>query len=254
MTTEKVAFVTGASRGIGFEIARQLIERGWNVGLAARGKDALDAAAAKLDKKRALPVVCDVSDVASVSGAVATLTAHFGPVTALVNNAGVIDPIGLLHETDPAAWMRLIEINIGGVMFTTHAMLPGMLAAGRGVIVNLSSGAALNPVDGWSAYCTSKAGLNMLSRSLATEYGPNGIRVHDFIPGVVGTDMLNGAQQKFDNAVARLDDDVKLPPSIPARCIAWLVDEGDGEVEGVEQTIRDQKLRAKVGLEERDQW
>src|SRR5690606_23229973 len=127
-------------------------------------------------------------------------------------------------------------------------------SAGNGVIVNLSSGAASNPVEGWSAYCTSKAGLAMLTRCLDVEYGPKGIRIHDFIPGLVGTDMLNGAQQKFDNAIARVDDEVKLSPDLPASCIAWLIDEGAGRAEGVGQSIRDPKLRNMVGLEERAQW
>lgn len=254
MTDNKAAFVTGASRGIGFEIARQLVDRGWKVGMAARGKAVLDAAAEQIGSDAVLPIACDVSDQVSVEAAVRAVSERFGPVTALINNAGVIDPIGLLHDTDPADWMRLIQINISGVMLASRAVLPGMLAQGQGVIINLSSGAAHNPVEGWSAYCTSKAGLNMLTRALAAEYGPMGIRVHDFIPGIVDTDMLNGAQTKYDNAIAKLDDEVKLPPAIPARCIAWLVDEGYGRTHGVEQSIRDAELRAKVGLEERAQW
>jgi NAD(P)-dependent dehydrogenase (short-subunit alcohol dehydrogenase family) len=254
MTDTKVAIVTGASRGIGLEITRQLVDRGWKVGMAARGRAVLEAAAAQLDQNAVLPVACDVSDQASVEAAVRSVSDRFGSVRALVNNAGVIDPIGLLHETDPAVWMRLIQINISGVMLASREVLPGMIAAGQGVIINMSSGAALNPVAGWSAYCTSKAGLNMLTRALDAEYGDQGIRVHDFIPGVVGTDMLNGAQKKFDNVIAQLDDDRKLTPDIPARCVAWLVDEGEGQVQEVEQTIRDAELRAKVGLEERDQW
>lgn len=252
--SDKIAFVTGASRGIGLEVARQLVERGWKVGMAARGRAVLQQAAATLDPASVLAVVCDVADEGSLNSAVAQVAAHFGPITALVNNAGIIDPVGRLLDTDPTEWMRLIQVNVSGVMLATRAVLPGMLARSGGVIVNLSSGVAHNPIDGWSAYCTSKAGLSMLTRCLATEYGPKGIRVHDFIPGVVGTDMLNGAQAKFDNVVARLDEEAKLTPDLPARCIAWLIDEGAGHVTGVEQSIRDPELRAKVGLKERTRW
>ena len=254
MSNEKVAFVTGASRGIGLEIARQLVDCGWNVGMSARREQILMVAAEDLDSGMVHPVACDVSFQTSISDAMEEVAARFGPISALVNNAGVIDPVGLMHETDPVDWMRLMQINIWGVMLASRAVVPTMVAQGRGVIVNLSSGAAHNPVEGWSAYCTSKAGLAMFSRCLAAEYGPQGIRVHDFIPGVVDTDMLNGAQKKFDNAVARLDDEAKLTPDIPARCVAWLVDQGEGQVEGVEQTIRDPEFRKKVGLEERSQW
>lgn len=252
--SDKVALVTGASKGIGFETARQLVERGWKVGMAARGEGTLRDAAARIGAEDVLPLVCDVSDRASVEAAVGQLGTRFGAVTALVSNAGVIDPVGRFHETDPDAWMRLQQINIGGVMASARAVLPGMLAEGHGVIVNLSSGAAHTAIDGWSAYCSSKAAVNMFSRCLAAEYGDKGIRVHDFIPGVVGTDMLNGAQAKFDNVIARLDDDAKLTPDLPARCLAWLVDEGEGRATAVEQSIRDKALRDMVGLDERDRW
>lgn len=251
---EKIAFITGASKGIGFETARLLLEAGWKVALAARGEKTLTAAVDRLNSPNAMGVACDVGDYTSVKNAVSQINKKFGSISALVNNAGLIDPIGKLDELDPSEWMQLQQVNIGGVMNASHAVLPDMLANNHGVIVNLLSGAAKDPVDGWSAYCTSKAAVNMFTRCLDVEYADKGIRMHDFIPGVVGTDMLNGAQTKFDNVIARLDEDMKLTPDIPAKCIAWLVNEGEGRTSGVEQTIRDPELRKMVGLQERAQW
>ena len=254
MAAPKVAFVTGASRGIGFEVARHLVERGWKVGMTARGEGKLQQAAAELGEENTMAVACDVSDRLSVETACSQVAGRFGAISALVNNAAVIDPVGRTLDSDPDEWIRLIEINICGVMIATRAVLPGMLKSGSGVIVNLSSGAAHSAVEGWSAYCSSKAGMSMFTHCVHAEYGHLGIRAHNFIPGLVGTDMLNGAQTKFDNVVSQVDDSQKLTPDLPALCIAWLVDEADGQVEGVEQSIRDPGLRRKVGLPERSRW
>lgn len=253
METGKTAFVTGASRGIGLETARQLVARGWKVGMAARSGTVAEAAES-LGTDNAAAVQCDVADWNEVKSACDIVSKRFGTITALVNNAGVIDPVGRMADTDPAEWVHLLQINIGGPMNAARAVLPGMLKRGHGVIVNLSSGAAHTVVEGWSSYCSSKAGLNMFTRCLAAEYGPMGIRVHDFIPGLVSTNMLNGAQKKFDNFVSRIGDEAKLPPELPARCIAWLINEGEGRAKEIHQSIRDPELRAMVGLEERDQW
>lgn len=249
-----IALVTGASRGIGFETARDLIKRGWRVAITARGAEALATAAEKLGSEHVLAVPCDTADHKSVADAVAKVTAELGPIEALINNAGVIDPVGRMHKTDPGDWAKLQLINIAGVYNTCRAVVPGMLERGRGVIVNLSSGAAHNVVDGWSAYCTSKAALAMFTRCLHEEYGDGGVRVHGFVPGAVGTSMLLGAQKKHDNAVARLAPETLLSPDLPGRCIGWIVDEGVECKSGEELTIRDPELRQKVGLEERAQW
>lgn len=254
MALQKTAIVTGASRGIGLEIVRDLVARGWKVGMLARSLPVLEQAAAEFPSGSVLPVACDVADFAAIDRAVAQVTAAFGPVTALVNNAGVIDPMGRVTEVDPAAWMELQRINIGGPMAMARAVLPGMIAAGGGVIVGLSSGAASGAVPGWSAYCTSKAALRMLSMALDADHAAQGIRVHDFIPGLVATDMLKGSSEKFDNHLTRKTDDDKIPAEYPARCIGWLVDQGKGRVEGVVQSIRDPELRAMVGLPERATW
>src|SRR5690348_16036254 len=100
----------------------------------------------------------------------------FGCIDALVNNAGVIEPIASVAWTDPAAFARNIEINLIGAFYAIRPVLPAMIAAGGGRIINVSSGAALRPQQGWSAYCAGKAGLAMLTRSIALEHHEQGIR------------------------------------------------------------------------------
>jgi len=252
--TKPLAFITGGSRGIGLEAARDLLARGWAVAISARTAGALDAAAATLNSQDLVAVACDVADPRSIAQAVQRAEGKFGPVSALVNNAGVIDPVAGITEADPSAWMALMGINVGGVFNACQAVLPGMLERGSGVILNMSSGAAHRAVPGWSAYCASKAAVAMFTRSLHAEYGGRGIRVHGFVPGAVRTDMLMGARASYDNDIARLDADDLLPPGLPGRCIGWIVAEGPSDKGGEELSIRDPELRQRVGLEERRKW
>jgi len=187
----KVAIVTGASRGIGAAAANALAKGGAAVVLAARD-GALSARVAEAiiaNGGRAHGVACDVADYASVEGMLGETERQFGPVDILINNAGVIEPIAALAEGDPAAWARNIGINLAGGYHAIRAVLPGMLRAGGGTIVNLSSGAAHRPLEGWSAYCAAKAGLAMLTEALALETAGAGIRVFGLAPGVIDTDM-----------------------------------------------------------------
>ena len=118
---------------------------------------------------RAEALACDVADYAAVERVVADTRQRLGGLDILINNAGVIDPIGSLAASDPAAWALNIQINLVGAYNVVRAVLDGMLAAGAGTIVNVSSGAAHRPLEGWSAYCAGKAGLAMVTRSIALD-------------------------------------------------------------------------------------
>ncbi|ODT81711.1 MAG: hypothetical protein ABS76_11195 [Pelagibacterium sp. SCN 64-44] len=252
--TKPLAFITGGSRGIGLEAARDLLGRGWSVAISARSTAALVAAEQDLASPDVFAIECDVADRLSMQQAVERAEAALGPVAALVNNAGVIDPVAEIADADPQAWMDLLDINVGGIFNACQAVLPGMVERGRGVIVNMSSGAAHRPVPGWSAYCASKAAVAMFTQSLHAEYGARGVRVHGFVPGAVRTSMLMGARASYDNDIARLDADDLLPPELPARCIGWIVAQGPADMGGTELSIRDPELRQRVGLEERSKW
>src|SRR5690348_14681807 len=164
----KIALVTGASRGLGEGAARALAKEGAAVMLLARDGALLQKVAREIGGGAAA-LACDVSDYAAVERAVAATRKRFGGLDILVNNAGVIEPISDIASSDPAAWARNIQINLIGAYNVLRAVLDGMTKTGGGTIINVSSGAAYRPLEGWSAYCASKAGLAMLTRSIKLE-------------------------------------------------------------------------------------
>jgi len=169
---ERVALVTGASRGIGAATALALAQRGFLPVLAVRDPATAAEAVAAIEKHglRALRVRCDVGDDASTRDAVDECVRLAGRLDALVNNAGQIDPIGRLGDTNPEAWAAAIDVNLVGPYRMARAALPALARSTAACIVNVSTGAAHAPREGWSAYCSAKAGLAMLTRCLATEY------------------------------------------------------------------------------------
>src|SRR5215475_5542904 len=173
----KIALVTGASRGLGEGAARALAKAGARVMLLARDRALVQKVAAEIG---GAALACDVSDHAAVADAVAATRKRFGGLDILVNNAGVIEPIADLAASDPEAWARNIQINLIGAYYVVRAVLDGMMTAGGGTIINVSSGAAYRPLEGWSAYCAGKAGLAMMTRSIALETRGRGIRIFGF--------------------------------------------------------------------------
>lgn len=245
--TGKVALVTGASRGIGAAAARAFAAAGARVVLLARDEAAIAALAREIGD-RALAVSADVAVWSDVERAVAATVAAFGRLDVVVNNAAVVDPIGHVAEIDPAAWARAIDINLKGAFHGARAALPVMLAQGGGTIVTVSSGAAHNPVEGWSAYCTSKAGAAMLTRSLHLEYGGRGIRAMGLSPGTVATDMQRRIRASGINPVSKLDWSVHVPADWPARALVWMAGPAAEPYLGQELSLRDGWLRAALGL------
>lgn len=241
-----VSFVMGASVGIGAAVAETLVAQGASVAIAARRWGELRALAARLGPK-VMPLACDVADHAAVKTAVDAAAAHFGRLDHLVNNAGVIEPIGRVDQTDPVQWARAIQVNLVGAYHAIHACLPHLLAT-RGVIVNVSSGAAHRPLEGWGSYCASKAGLAMLGRSLMLEYGTLGLRVYGFAPGGVRTAMQEKIRASGLNPVSRILPQDHLPPELPAQVIAWLCRAEAADYPQGECSIRDAALCQRAGI------
>ena len=246
----KVAIVTGASRGIGAAAALALGEAGASVVLAARTVAQAEANARQIDAAggKAVAMACDVSDYAACQRLVHETTRHFGPPDVLVNNAGVIEPIGMVGETDPTEWARSIEINLIGAYYAIRAVLPGMIERGHGDIINVSSGAALRPQEGWSAYCAGKAGLAMLTRSIDLEHRAAGIRVFGFQPGTTDTDMQVTIRASGINMVSKIPREQLTPVAHPARAIVYLCTREADDLAGREFSLRDDDFRRRIGL------
>jgi NAD(P)-dependent dehydrogenase (short-subunit alcohol dehydrogenase family) len=193
MGAAHVAWVTGGGRGIGRAAAFALAGRGLAVAVSSRTRSEINqvAEAIRANGGRSLAAVVDVSARGTVEAAARDIESALGPIDVLVNNAGVLAPLGKLWETDPEQWKRLIDINLGGPYYCMRAVLPGMIRRGRGVVVNVSSGAAVSTSPGWSAYAASKAGLDHLTRCLAVELASGPIRVFGLHPGLTDTAMLD---------------------------------------------------------------
>jgi NAD(P)-dependent dehydrogenase (short-subunit alcohol dehydrogenase family) len=243
----KVIIVTGASRGIGAAASAALAKAGATVVLTARdGK--LTEEVARTIGGAASARACDVSDYVAFEALVAETKARFGRLDALVNNAGVIEPIASIAESDPKAWARNIDINLTGAYHAIRAVLPGMLAAGGGTIVNVSSGAAIRPLEGWSAYCSGKAGLHMLTRAIALETAGKGIRVFGFQPGTTDTDMQVLIRASGVNPVSQIPREKLTPVALPAASIVYLCTPAADDLNGQEFSLNDVSFRARLGI------
>lgn len=243
----KAVLITGASRGIGEAAARAFAAAGARVALAARDRGRLSALAREIGAGT-LALPCDVADATQVAEAVAATVRAFGRIDVLVNNAGLVDPIAPLADADPAAWARTIGVNLTGVFHGMHAAIPAMLRQGGGTVLTVSSGAAHNPVEGWSAYCASKAGAAMLTRMAHHEYGLRGIRAIGLSPGTVATDMQVAIKASGINPVSRLDWSAHIPADWPAHALVWLAGDEGAEFAGQEVSLRDEAIRKRIGL------
>lgn len=243
----KTVLITGASRGIGEAAARAFAAADAHVVLAARDGDAVARIATEIGDAAA-GIACDVTDPVQVQAAVDLTISRFGGLDILIGNAGVIEPIARLDAADPAAWSRAIDINLKGVFHGMRAALPVMQAQGHGTIITISSGAAHNPLEGWSGYCASKAGAAMLTSCAHLEAGGAGLRIMGLSPGTVATDMQRVIKASGVGPIAQLDWEDHIPADWPARALMWMCSPDADDWLGREVSLRDEGIRRRVGL------
>jgi NAD(P)-dependent dehydrogenase (short-subunit alcohol dehydrogenase family) len=193
----RVAVVTGANRGIGRAVAVALAAGGFRVAVTARDPGTLRETVAEVEAGggTALPLACDVRDEASVAD-MARAASELGVVHTVVANAGIAGPTAPLHEIALAEWRDCVATDLDGVFLTFRAFVPGLVEAGAGSLIAISSMTGKRPLHGRTPYAAAKMGVIGLVRTLALELGPHGIRVNTVCPGAV-------AGPRIDQVVAR---------------------------------------------------
>lgn len=233
------ALVTGASRGIGAAIARALAAAGADLGLVARGGPGLESLAEELRStgREVWVFEADLSTVSGVETLAAQAAADRQPWHILVNNAGVAHQTALQEET-AEAWDALLGVNLRTPMLLSRALVPGMIEAGGGKIINMSSVAAFIGTPGFAAYAVSKAGLNQLTRTMAVEWGPHNIQVNAVCPTVILTDMGRQLWDQPHMVEAREQKQARIPahrfgtPEEVAEVVLFLAGPGANYVNG----------------------
>jgi 3-hydroxy acid dehydrogenase/malonic semialdehyde reductase len=223
VTAARTVLVTGASAGFGMSIARRFAADGARVVIAARRGDRIAALAGELgDRSHAIEL--DVRDRAAVERTVAELPAAFAEIDVLVNNAGLAKGLEPAQRATVDDWDQMVDTNCKGLMYATRAVLPGMVARGRGHVINLGSVAGSYPYPGGNVYGASKAFVHQFSLNLRSDLHGTGIRVTCIEPGLAGgtefsTVRFNGDQQRASAVYTGVD---ALGPDDVAEAVHWV--------------------------------
>jgi NAD(P)-dependent dehydrogenase (short-subunit alcohol dehydrogenase family) len=232
--TGQHALVTGGTRGIGLAIARTLLQHGARVTIVARNPATLQQATAALQTVGEVHgMVLDVTDAAATVVAFEAAADHFGPISILVNNAGQAHSAPFM-KTDVALLTSMLSVNLLSVLACTQAVLPGMLQAGWGRIINVASTAGLTGYAYASAYCAAKHAVLGLTRALALEVAKKGVTVNAVCPGFTDTDLVQQAVAAIVQKTGRSADEARaelaannpqgklIQPDEVAGTVAWL--------------------------------
>ncbi|MFP9136713.1 SDR family NAD(P)-dependent oxidoreductase [Devosia sp. XGJD_8] len=220
---DQIAVVTGGAQGLGFAIARRLIASGARVSLWDTNAGALAMALDNLGPASSAKTV-DITDLAGLQRAHAEVEAELGPVSILVNSAGIAGPNATLEDYDPDEWRRVVEINLNGTFYVNKVVIPAMKARNYGRIVNISSVAGKEGNPNLSAYSAAKAGVIGLTKSLGKELAKYDIAVNAITPATAKTRILDTLTKEFiDYMLVRIPRGRFLEVDEAASMVAWLV-------------------------------
>ena len=235
----KVVLVTGAGRGIGAELVRILVKNGAKVfaGIHGLGRHSTENLPTE-----AIAIRLDVTSQHETNEVVERIRNEVGYLNVLVNNAGIIDPIGPLESLSSDDLLPAYTVNVAGVHRMTIAALP-LLKKSKGVIITAGTGAATTPMEGWTAYCTSKAGAKMLTCLFAHELAKYGIQ--SFFLGIPPTDtaMQGSIRHSGLNPISKIAQIDLVPVNVPASVMAWLCGPKAREIEDVLLDVRQDQFR-----------
>lgn len=220
---DQIAVVTGGAQGLGFAIARRLIASGARVSLWDTNAEALAMALDNLGPASSAKTV-DITDLAGLQRVHAEVEAELGPVSILVNSAGIAGPNATLEDYDPDEWRRVVEINLNGTFYVNRVVIPAMKARNYGRIVNISSVAGKEGNPNLSAYSAAKAGVIGLTKSLGKELAKYDIAVNAITPATAKTRILDTLTKEFiDYMLVRIPRGRFLEVDEAASMVAWLV-------------------------------
>lgn len=240
--------VTGASKGLGRAIAKHLAQLGHPIIAVSSDAVSLGLAGAEFAdiQPDSITITCDLADRADIATAAEQIKAKTTWIAGVVHNAGIISPIKPMAEVDRADWARNIQINLVGVQDLTNRLIPVMGGNQQSRVTTISSGASLNPVSGWSAYCVAKAGLDMWSKCLAHEGADSNISSISVAPGIVDTDMQKTIRSSNENdfpshkTFVELHNDGQLvQPKVVAEKLSQLITGHSMEQSGMRFDVRE---------------
>ncbi|RZI43221.1 SDR family NAD(P)-dependent oxidoreductase [Herbaspirillum sp. HC18] len=217
-----IVLITGATSGFGAEMARRFVHAGHKAIATGRRKERLDGLAKELGDAL-LPIAMDVADKASIKAALDSLPAAWKEIDVLVNNAGLALGIEPAHKASLDEWETMIDTNCKGLVTVTHAILPGMVARGRGTVINIGSVAGAYPYPGGNVYGATKAFVDQFTLNLRADLVGTGVRATNIAPGLCGGTEFSNVRLKDDAAAAKVyEGTVPLTAADIAETAFWI--------------------------------